>query len=743
MAICLFLTLYIFFACYVTARFISSLSGVVAFLAAVTMACAQIVLSELAFGLMGLLYKEILLVSNLFFSTLVICFAFNRCRNENIRQFSCRAVHADNSLSKLFDGYNKILLILVVFSYAIVITASYLLPPRGIDDLAYHIPIISEYTRSHTIKLLSLQIREAFAYPQNAELLFLWPLIFSGSQKMIDSVNVPFVFLSIFAVYALIRNFMVSDRDALFYSMIYALCPVVLMQAGSNYIDILLTLFLILSLFFTILFLRQGRNCHAWYAALSIGMACGMKYTALFLTLPLQILICHRLISVRRKQAAGFLVTVCLLGGYWYFRNAIELGNPFYPMNPLVSGLGFMHGSGQSNGIMDVLVNIYDWFWLFLLGDIGVGTLDGGFGLVFWGLGFPSWLCILLYTLLKYEKENLTKLIALLPLPIGILILLLVPKHSWIFNGRYALFIVPIGLLALSLAYDMVRDNVYRHTLKIVCIVFSFASVCLLSVSDKPSFRFDTVLSSPYRGTMPSEYLYPMSNPIDEDLRHVWYLLDYLTRDDRSGVDCYIASNKPYLAIALFYGSNLQNNVISIGADVPPRPGAFVYLYFPREVKSEFIDEREFYYPNTKIKLEDVLSNPDYVLVAKTERGCLIMHRAYLNKPGKTDILQTYYAASWSGAVRDAGRLIPHLTPGVPLVTADEIAYGLFQGEADRVDKTRVIMVPEGYELHVARAQNLSVLYTLGKPLAGYEHTKVSTVLLNDRQIDVFLNQET
>ncbi len=52
-------------------------------------------------------------------------------------------------------------------------------------------------------------------------------------------------------------------------------------------------------------------------------------------------------------------------------------------------------------------------------------------------------------------------------------------------------------------------------------------------------------------------------------------------------------------------------------------------------------------------------------------------------------------------------------------------------------------MVPEGYELHVARAQNLSVLYTLGKPLAGYEHTKVSTVLLNDRQIDVFLNQET
>jgi len=221
---------------------------------------------------MGLLYKELLFVSNLLISTVVICYVFRRHGFENVRRLVYCPIKSKLDLPGVFDGYNKTLLLLLAFSYTIVITASYLLPPRGIDDLAYHLPVISEYTQSHTIKLLSLQIREAFAYPQNAELLFLWPLIFTGSLTLIDCVNVPFIFLSILSIYTLLRNFKVSTRDSLFYAMLYGLCPVVLMQAGSNYIDVILTLFIILSLYFTILFFQQDRNCYAWYAALSIGM---------------------------------------------------------------------------------------------------------------------------------------------------------------------------------------------------------------------------------------------------------------------------------------------------------------------------------------------------------------------------------------------------------------------------------------------------------------------------------------
>ena len=743
MLLCIFLTLYIAIACYVAARYILAMRETEAILAALTMSCAQVILSELGLGLVGLLQKELLLTSNLIISTITIVFALRSPGRRGIGRETFDSIKAKVELSGVSDGYNQVLLLLIIFSYTIIITASFLLPPRGIDDMGYHLPVISEYARAHTIKLLPVQIREAFAYPQNAELLFLWPLLFAGSLKLIDCVNVLFVFLSVLAVYALLRNFKVSARDALFYAMLYALCPVVMMQAGSNYIDVILTLFLILSLYFTILFLQQGRNCQAWCAALSIGMTCGMKYTALFLTFPLQALIIRQLFQGKRRQAFGFVVTVCLLGGYWYFRNAIVLGNPLYPMNPLVSGMGFMEGSGQSNAVMDILANVHDWLLLFPLVDIGVGTFDGGFGPVFWGLGFPSWICIFFLTILKFQRKDLPKLIALLLLPTGFLLLLLVPKQSWLFNGRYALFIVPIGLLSLSLIPELVKAHVYRNMLKTFCIIFSAATVCLLATTKKPSYRFDTVLLSPFRGHIPSEYLFPLNTVPDyETLKHVWYPLDYLTRDDRPGIDCYIASNTVYYEIAPIYGSNLQNNPIVVGEDVPPHPEAFIYLHSPRKDLSELADQKEFYYPKTEITLEETLSNPEYSVVTSTKLGYLIMSRAYLGKPGKADRLRTYYAASWPDAVKDAARITPLLEPGIPLVTADEIVYGLLHAALGQERMEKVIMVPAGYEQFVAKAQRLSACYTLSEPLPGYTHTIIDTVKFNDRSITVFLNCE-
>jgi len=293
------------------------------------------------------------------------------------------------------------------------------------------------------------------------------------------------------------------------------------------------------------------------------------------------------------------------------------------------------------------------------------------------------------------------------------------------------------------LIHNLISDKVYRHALRVVCVIFSVATVCLLSTSTKPSYRFDTVLSSPYREIIPSEYLFPLdTEPVYTTLQHIWYPLDYLTRDDFPGIDCYVASNKSYLALAPIYGSNLQNNPLSIGDDVPPHPEAFVYLHRARKPFSGVSNDLGILYPKTKVTLEEILSNPEYAVITSTKLGCLIMNRTYLRKPGKADKLRLYYAAKWSDAVKDAARLMPHLNTETPLITADEIGYGLFYEELGRGGLEKIIMVPEGYEKHVARTQNISACYTLNDPLRGYTHTKVATVHLSKRQIDVFLNHE-
>jgi hypothetical protein len=144
------------------------------------------------------------------------------------------SIRVKKIIVEISDGYNVALISLICLAYLWIIVASYYLPPRGVDDLVYHLPPVFEYITSHKIFLLPIDIRSHFAFPENAELLFMWPTIFSYDQRMVDSVNIPFALFSIVVVYVLLSKLNISKKDSFFAAMLYALCPIVIMQAGSN-----------------------------------------------------------------------------------------------------------------------------------------------------------------------------------------------------------------------------------------------------------------------------------------------------------------------------------------------------------------------------------------------------------------------------------------------------------------------------------------------------------------------------
>ena len=325
------------------------------------MASAQILLTELTLGFSGLLYLSLLTIVNIIISSLVFLYGYNRTRTRLADIVKHDYAIVKSTLLAAMDAYNIILIALVLLSYSWVVTAAYFLPLRGVDDLFYHLPPIFHYIQTHTISLLPTEIRHHFAFPQNAELLFMWPTIFSNSQRMLDSANVPFVLMSVVVVYALLRNFLIPERDALFSALLYALCPVVIMQAGSNYIDVMVSLFFLISLYYTILYFQDQRTLYACSAGMSIGIMCGMKYTVLFLSIPLQLVMLWKLCTARRQHAVGYFSLLIALCCWWYIRNAVVLGNPIYPMNLFVSGMGIIRSSGESGVIGDVIQNIRTW----------------------------------------------------------------------------------------------------------------------------------------------------------------------------------------------------------------------------------------------------------------------------------------------------------------------------------------------------------------------------------------------
>lgn len=706
------------------------------------MASVQILLTELTLGFSGLLYLPLLTIVNIIISSLVFLYGYNRRRTRLADIVKHDYAIVKSTLLAAMDAYNIILIALVLMSYSWVVTAAYFLPLRGVDDLFYHLPPIFHYIQTHTISLLPMGIRHHFAFPQNAELLFMWPTIFSNSQRMLDSANVPFVLMSVVVVYALLRNFIIPERDALFAALLYALCPVVIMQAGSNYIDVMVSLFFLISLYYTILYFQDQRILYACSAGMSIGIMCGMKYTALFLSIPLQLVMLWKLYAGRRQHAVGYFSLLIALCCWWYIRNAVVLGNPIYPMNLFVSGMGIIRSSGESGVFGDVIQNIRTWILNFPLEDIGVGSYDGGFGLVFWGLGFSSWAYLFTYSLLHVRTTGVTRFVVLLQLPLGFLMLLAIPSKELLYDGRLSMFVVAIGLFALGTILVMINDKFYNSVIKITCIIFSLLTVSLMSLSTMPLFRLDRVITDRKNNITPSEYKYVMdANAVYSVLRHIWEPLDFLTRDDTYGLSCYVAANKGLFALAPLYGSNLQNKLVNIDNDKHKPADAFIYLYYPDRDLFGNVIKQDIYYPNYKVPMGEVLSRPENLVITQTTLGCLIISRSFICETAKLRLLRKYYGDTWPEAVTAARQVKPYLRAGVPVITSDPIAYGLLYQELGNGNVDSTLLVPAGFEEQFVRIRHISKCYTLESPLHGYATDKIAMVQLNNRRaVAIYLN---
>lgn len=701
---------------------------------------AQVIATVLLLGLAGKLWPSTLTVVNLLVTAAVIycSFKINIMLVETVQR---DLSHIKNILFRYLDCYNILLLLVILPAYSWVILAGYYLPLRGVDDLVYHLPPVFHYIQTHSIGLMPLEIRHHLAFPQNAELLYLWPTIFSKSVRMLDVLNVPFVLVSILLIRELLRFTALPEKECLFVAMLYALCPVVLMQAGSNYIDIIVALFYLLSLYYTLRYLEEQRPIDVFAAGVATGIVIGMKYTALFLSLPLQLLVLWKIFTNRSKHTFLYLIPLLALGCWWYARNLVVLGSPLYPMNIFASGMGVMAGSENSTFMADILKNIRQWGQDFPLHDIGIGSYDGGFGLVFWGLAFPAWICISIISLAKPRFVGPGRAILLFQVPLGFIMLLAIPENQLIYGGRMALFVVPVGLFYLGVVMDKLNSRLCRSVIKSICLLFSLLAGSLLAVSTMPIFRLESVLADKQAGLNPSEYKYVKdANPVYAALRYIWEPLDYLSSDDAAGLDCYLAADRPLSILAPLYGSRLQNRLINIGKLSVREPDVLIYQALPERYKQGRVIKKEMSYFGYEIKLEESLSRPEMVVVTQTAYGCLLMHRSFLQKPDKLKLLQRYYRETWPEEAIVAVTLKNELTGNTPLITADQLGYGLrgLYAGADVTDK--VIIVPEGYEGHVARLRGVNQCYTLGASLPGYFSSEVAVIPLNGRQITLYLN---
>ncbi len=232
---------------------------------------------------------------------------------------------------------------------------AYISIPRGYDALAYHLPLAASWFHHGSItRGFDIQ----YFYPGNDELLLRWGLI-GGSDRLVFMV--PFItsILLIYMVFKIGRVIGQSRQPALISACCVSTIPIIPSLATTAYTDTMGALFLLLCAYFLIRWIQANleTGIYLFCSGLAAGLAAGTKINMLTSAFAISII---ALFAVLRSKhifrdyglkpenvglnwqwmlsRAGIYFSASLAGGgFWYLRNWIEKGNPFFP----VAAFGF------------------------------------------------------------------------------------------------------------------------------------------------------------------------------------------------------------------------------------------------------------------------------------------------------------------------------------------------------------------------------------------------------------------
>ena len=157
---------------------------------AVFFVCAQIILTQLCLGIVGLLYLKMLVLFNVLLIIAILLIGEYVVENKNVIGFKEELISIWVGFLNAMSPANAALLVLAGYLFIWMGVCAYFLPPRWSDDLVYHLPPIFEYIINHKVFLLPVEFQSHFAFPENAEFLFMWPVILSHNQQWVDFIQV-------------------------------------------------------------------------------------------------------------------------------------------------------------------------------------------------------------------------------------------------------------------------------------------------------------------------------------------------------------------------------------------------------------------------------------------------------------------------------------------------------------------------------------------------------------------------
>ena len=310
----------------------------------------------------------------------------------------------------------------------------------------------------------------------NAEFLFFWFMAPLRNAFMADLTSCIFYFFAIIACYSIMRKLGASREIALLSGILFSLTPQYFKHLLYNGNDIIVAALVLIALNFTLGLREKFSLKNIVLAGVSAGLMLGAKSTAtlwLLALIPLVIIYMignYRNLRILKFMLFGllFIALILAFGGFTYIRNAMETGNPLYPVEYNLFNITL-------KGPVDYM-DYYDNINLRTL-NLGEILFHQSLGLHFVVLAFPAFFLSLPMCLIRTRFRFPLDISYILALPL-IMIILFYTKSPF-HTPSYAYHFVALGTIVGI--YALAKIGVSIKVLKGFIFVLILAAVAELT----------------------------------------------------------------------------------------------------------------------------------------------------------------------------------------------------------------------------------------------------------------------
>jgi hypothetical protein len=252
-------------------------------------------------------------------------FVFNKKLGKLSVDLKALVIHWNISFSQ-FSPFSKIVIILpLLFSFLLTLVPQF----EAFDALLYHLAQPARVLQEGGLRPVDIP---QFWFPNLTENIYLWTLAL-GSERAAQMIHFAWATFSALLLWRwAVKLWSVEIGRKTF--LLLAAIPSLPMLASWAYADLALVFYASAALYTLIFF--QSTKSPAWLrlAGVMAGLAMTIKYTSFTVPLACGLLILfwgRKSFPTALAQATQFSLITLMIAAPWYVRNAIFMGNPFYP----------------------------------------------------------------------------------------------------------------------------------------------------------------------------------------------------------------------------------------------------------------------------------------------------------------------------------------------------------------------------------------------------------------------------